>query len=98
MTNKNSWMSLGLDAWLLGLEATSVMALRGAKIAGGGAAANREIATMVTEKMASAFALQTLAATNGLGNTPEAAVAKTLAHFRPKVRANRRRLAKSRRR
>lgn len=98
MAHGKSWLTLGFDAWWLGLEASTVIALRSAKIAAGGSAAQREIATMVREKMASVAALQTLALTGGLGKTPEEAAAKTLAHFRPKVRANRRRLIKKRRR
>ena len=95
---KSSWLSLGFDAWLLGLEAASVIALRSARIAAGGAAARRELATMVNEKIASAAVLQSLALSDRLGRTPRAVAAKTLAHFGPKVRANRRRLAKKRRR
>jgi hypothetical protein len=40
------------------------------------------------------LALQALALIGGLGRTPNSAAAKTLAHYRRKVRANKRRLAK----
>jgi hypothetical protein len=40
------------------------------------------------------MALQALALTGGLGLTVQSAVTKVLAHYRCKVRANRRRLAK----
>jgi hypothetical protein len=49
---------------------------------------------MVSEKVDAGLALQTLALTGGLGMTPAKASARTLAHYRRKVRANRRRLAK----
>jgi hypothetical protein len=38
--------------------------------------------------------MQALALTGGLGHTPHRAANKTLVHYRRKVRANRRRLAK----
>jgi hypothetical protein len=97
MAHRKTWATLPFDAWWLGMEAASVMALRGARIAAGAAAANREIARMVGEKIASAAELQMLMLTGGLGRTPEESAAKTLAHFRPKVRANKRRLSKKRR-
>ena len=99
MTRKNTnWFGLGLEAWSLALDASAVMALRAMRIAAGGAQANRELAAMITEKVASGFALQTMMLTNRLGATPQAAAAKTLAHFRPKVHANRRRLTKKHKR
>ena len=48
---------------------------------------------MVSEKVEAGVALQMLALTGGLGVTPHGAAAKTVAHYRRKVRANRRRLA-----
>jgi len=94
----NSWFGLGLEAWSLALEASSVMALRTVRIAAGGAAANREVAAMVSEKVTSGLALQAKVLTAGLGASPQAMTAKTIAHFRPKVRANRRRLTRRRKR
>ena len=49
---------------------------------------------MVNEKIESGLALQALALTGGLGDTAHGVATKTLAHYRRKVRANRRRLAK----
>jgi len=92
--NVGPWMGIGLDAWRLGLEAQSVIALRTFKVATGGDASGAESALMVREKLASAATLQTLALTGGLGATPASAAARTLAHYRRKVRANRRRLLK----
>jgi hypothetical protein len=50
---------------------------------------------MVSEKIEAGLALQALALTGGLGLTADGAATKMLAHYRRKVRANRRRLAKS---
>ncbi len=49
---------------------------------------------MVVEKIDAAVALQGLAMTGALGATASSAASKTLSHYRRKVRANRRRLAK----
>lgn len=91
---RNPWLRAGLSAWSLGIEASSVIALRTLKIAAGGAAANAEAHQMVSEKIESGLALHALAMTGGLGLTPQSAANKTLAHYRRKVRANRRRLTK----
>ena len=49
---------------------------------------------MITEKIDAARTLQAKALTGGLGVTAPRAAAKTLKHYRRKVRANRRRLSK----
>jgi hypothetical protein len=90
----NPWLSLTLDAWSLGLEASTVIGLRTMKLAAGGAAAEAEAMLMVSEKIEASLALQHQAMTGGLGLTAPEAVAHTLTHFRRKVRANRRRLSK----
>jgi hypothetical protein len=80
----NPWVRWGFDAWSLGVEASSVIALRMLKVGSGGEAAETE----------AGFALQAMALTGGLGLTPHGAARKALAHYREKVRGNRRRLAK----
>ena len=90
---RNPWASIGFSAWALGVEASSVIALRTLKIAQGGEAGTAEAERMVREKMEAAAELQRLAFTGGLGLTPATAAKKTLAHYRRKVRANRRRLS-----
>jgi hypothetical protein len=90
----NPWFRVGMAAWSLGVEASSVIALRTLKIAAGGAAGDAEARRMVGEKIEAGLALQTLALTGGLGVTPQGAAARTLNHYRRKVRANRRRLVK----
>lgn len=91
----NPWLKIGLDAWSLGLEASSVVALRTMKIAAGGPLGEAEQRRMVQEKIDALQALQVSALTGALGFTAPAAAARTLTHYRRKVRANRRRLAKS---
>lgn len=92
---RNPWFGLGLSAWALGLEATTVIGLRTAKIAAGGPAGAAESRLMVSEKLAAAWALQLKAATGALGPSPASATARTLAHYRRAVRANRRRLRRA---
>lgn len=92
--SRNPWFRLGWDVWSLGLEASTVMGLRTMKIARGGPAADAEARRMVSEKVDAAVALQTLALTGALGVTAPRIAGKTLAHYRRKVRANRRRLGK----
>lgn len=88
----NAWIGIGFDAWRLGVEASAVVGLRTLKIAQGGETGRAEAERMVREKVEAALALQTLAMTGGLGLTPASASLRTLAHYRRKVRANRRRL------
>jgi len=94
MKSRNPWLSIGFDAWALAFEASSVIGLRALRIAAGGASAERETHRMFSEKIEAGMALQAKALSGGLGLTAPSAVAQTLLHFRRKVRANRRRLAK----
>lgn len=80
---------------MLGVESAMVVGLRGLKLAAGGPAAKTESGRMVSEKLDAVVALQALALTGRLGATPSAATRKTLRQYARKVRANRRRLAKS---
>jgi hypothetical protein len=89
---RNPWLRLGFDTWALGMEASQVIALR--KILSGGAAGEAEARRMVDEKVEAGLDLQSTALTGGLGNTPHGAASKVVAHYRRKVRANRRRLTK----
>lgn len=88
------WFGIGFDAWRLGLEASAVVGLRTLKIAQGGARGAAEAELMVREKLEAGVALQSMALSGGLGPTAASASARTLAHYRRKVSANRRRLAK----
>lgn len=86
------WFGASMDAWALGTEASTVMALRTARIAMGGSAAVDEFNLMFTEKMAASFELHTAAMTGQLGAAPAGATRKAIGFYRRKVRANRRRL------
>jgi hypothetical protein len=94
MRARNPWLGLGVDAWALGFEASTVIGLRMMKLAAGGAAAQAEASLMLREKIEAGLALQAQALTGGLGSTPQMAAARTLKHYRRKVRANRRRLSR----
>ena len=87
-------MFLGWDAWMLGLDATAVVGLRLMKLAAFDAESAAETQKMVTEKVAAAMELQVLAITGALGRSPTKVIARSLRHYGPKVRANRRRLEK----
>jgi hypothetical protein len=58
----NPWLSFGLKAWQVGLEAQSVIALRMLRLAAGGARAETEASRMVTEKILAAGEAQMSAA------------------------------------
>ena len=88
---RNPWFRVGFHASSLGLEASSVIALRTLRIAIGGPAAEAETRRIVSEKIDAGLTLQALALTGGLGLTAHGAATKT-AHYRRKVGANRRRL------
>jgi arginine decarboxylase-like protein len=76
------------------MEASTVISLRTLKIAQGGAAGMAEAERMVSEKVQAGMDLQAMALGGGLGMTPASASARTLAHYRRRVNANRRRLSK----
>jgi len=89
------WLHIGLDAWALGIEASSVITLRTMKIAAGGAAAESESRRMVTEKVDAGVGLGLKALTGALGFTVPGIAARSISHYRRRVRANRRRLTKA---
>jgi hypothetical protein len=93
-SRSNPWIGISLDAWRLGFEASTVIALRTAKIAAGGAAGRAESERMVQEKIDAAAALGAKAMSGGLGASPASMSARTLSHYRRRVAANRRRLSK----
>ena len=57
MFSKNPWPGIGFDAWLLSLDAMTVIGLRTMRIAQGGASGDREAQRMVEEKMLAMFML-----------------------------------------
>ena len=91
----NAWMRLGMDSLWLGAEAQGVIALRMMKLAAGGPAAAAEAQLMVAEKMRAASEMQAQMVASVLTGRGHLAPARTVAGYRRKVRANRRRLAKT---
>jgi hypothetical protein len=85
---------LGMEAWLVGAEAASVIAQRSAKLALCDAEAVLEAQLMVAEKAEAAWELGLALATGGLGVRPETIARRTVAHYGKRVRANRRRLSR----
>ena len=79
---RNPWFRFGVNAWSLGIDASSVIALRTLKIAAGGVAAEVEARRMVSEKIEAGLALQALALTGGLGLTASSVATKMLTHYR----------------
>lgn len=90
-----SWLTIGLDAWLLGAEASTVIALRGARLAVGDAAAWQEAERMIAEKSAANLALGMALASGSMGTSAEGIARGAVRHYRRRVRANRRRLSKA---
>ena len=89
----DTWLSVGLDAWHLGVEASVVIALRTAKVGLGRDPRGHETSLMFTEKFWSAFELQSAFLTGKLGTNPASVAREVLNQYTTKVRANRRRLS-----
>jgi hypothetical protein len=91
----NPWLSLGVKAFQVGLEAQSVIALRMLRLAAGGARAQAEVNRMVIEKIAAAGEAQATATLSAMRGHKEHVVAgKALNVYGKRVRANRRRLSR----
>jgi hypothetical protein len=84
------WIGLGFDALNLHVEAQRVIGLRMIRLAQGGAAAQAEASRMVTEKAA---AMAEAALTLASGGSAK----KVVRRYRTHVRANQRRLTRSKR-
>ena len=91
-TSYNAWMRTGFDFWMLGAEAGTVITMRLAKLAVGGAVASVEAELMMSEKVRAMIELQTKMMTGALGTTPLSNTRGALKHYRQKVAANDKRL------
>jgi hypothetical protein len=89
-------MTVGWEAWALGLEASAVIGLRTLKLAQGGRAAEQEAQRMVTEKIEAAIEVgqATLRGASRGADAPLLA-RRALRRYGRKVSANRRRLGGS---
>lgn len=85
-----AWFDLTTRTTLLAFEAQRVIGLRLMKMAAGGPAAEREAGRMVAEKGEALAEAATILANDG---SPEAVIRR----YRTRVRANERRLSKSKR-
>jgi hypothetical protein len=91
----NPWFALGVQAFQLGVEAQSVIALRMMRLASGGARAKTEMSRMAIDKAAAIAEAQVAAATAVVARRKEhVVVGKTLKVCKKRVRANKRRLAR----
>lgn len=87
------FFELSIASAMLGLEAAEVIALRTLTLMAGGAAAQREMQRMVSEKVSAAGSAGIAAAASAArGRGPEQIAADSVAHYRREVRANRQRL------
>ena len=95
MTRHNPWVRLTLDSLKLAAESQTVIGLRMLKFAGGGTSAAAEAELMVTEKVRAVQEIQAVILNNVMGGSGQLAPGKAVAHYRRKVRANRRRLTRT---
>jgi hypothetical protein len=87
-----SWLRLSLNLWQASLEAQQVIGLRLAMLMSGDEAAPAELSRMVPEKMAAALESQQAAAKAALTGNAALIPSRTIALYRRKMRANRKRL------
>lgn len=88
-----SWLCLSLNLWKASLEAQQVIGLRLAMVMSGSEAALAELSRLVPEKMAAALEAQQVAANAALTGSAALIPSRTIALYRRKMRANRRRLS-----
>ncbi len=91
------WMALGINSWMLAMESAWVIQMRLMKIAVGGAGAQAEATRMVSEKVAANIDLGTKMMTGRLGTGGVKTGAAVVKHYAGPVKANARRLSKSKR-
>jgi hypothetical protein len=94
MTRSPSWARLGFDMMALSAEASGVIALRMMRLGAGGPAAAAEAERMVAEKVRAAAELQSRAWVAAVTGSAPVSPSVAIAHYRRKVRANRRRLSR----
>lgn len=94
MTGKEQqdWMTLSMEAWMLGAEVSMVIWLRTMRMAMGGRLAEAELEKMMREKIAANLAFGAKLASGQAGKSAKAITGSALSHYGGKVRANRKRL------
>lgn len=93
MSRSTDPFALSLSSWRLMVDASAVVTLRMARLSQCDAGALIESQRMVSEKLVSGTVLMMKAWSGALGQTPAVAASRTIAHFRPEVARNRRRLS-----
>ena len=96
MTKTDSWPALGMEAWMLSIDAWAVIGLRTMRLMGGGAIADREASRMVEEKLVALWMLPVAMMSAPMITSAPQAMERGLAHYGKTVRANRRRLSRAR--
>lgn len=89
-----SWPEIATDSWTLGMQASSVIAMRSMRLMLGGASGEHEAKTMVEEKVNAALGFWPAMMRGGFNQSPEAMTTRALAHYSKPVRANQRRLSR----
>lgn len=88
------WMKLAHDGYWLWAESMMVVGMRTTDMMTGKGSADENL-LMVTEKMQAGAELAVMLATGGL-RSPEQNAHKAVRHYRKRVRANRKRLSRTR--
>ncbi len=91
----NPWIDLSVDMARLGVESSSVIGLRMMQAALGSPGAQKEAVLMVSEKAKAALDAQFLLARSLLSGQAHLAPSRTVALYRRRVQANRRRLTRT---
>src|SRR5579871_1113399 len=91
----SSWLDLSADVARLSHEASDVIGLRIEVASRGGPGAHAELCRMFSEKAVAAVEAQLVVAGSVLIGEAHLAPARTLALYRQRVQANRRRLTKN---
>lgn len=90
----SGWSSVAVAGFGLAIDSAVVIGLRSGRLARGDAAAGREAALMLREKIDTALEIQAALLGGRYGREPLAMTSAVLATYARKVRANRRRLAR----
>lgn len=93
---EKAWAELAVDGCMLGFDMSMVIWLRSMRVMAGGRPATDELQRMMSEKVTAGMTLMPAVMAGGLAQSPEAIAARSLAHYRKAVGANRRRLTRAR--
>ena len=89
-----AWWQLATDSYWLWVDSSAVIAMRSVGMMTGAPGSQKEAVRMVTEKIAANAELAAMLF-SGAQTSPEHAARKAVTYYGAKVRANRKRLARS---